>query len=348
MNSSTSSRALPRTQAFTRSFVLRALNDGTQHSEAEVLAQVQRRWPDANHARILAANEVGGMPYEATTSPGKQFLSAVREATVLGQLALFELPFRTSVPALVTSAEAEIVGPGKAIRVSSAGVENVNLVGRKAATIVVTSKELLRAGTLAERGLQQTLTLAATKAIDSEFFADGIGAVAAVATGASDAATAAEQIDALIAALLSGVDSAENCAVVAHPKTIALLASLREFGDGFFPEVKQGRIRTLPLLPSAGIATDVIAAVDGARLATAFGTAEIVNSGAATLELSAAPTGDAGVDDGTPSGATQAHVSLFQNDLVALKVVAEFDFQRIGSGGFQYLSGFNPSATTSA
>lgn len=339
-----SKRPLPRTSAFARVALLRLSHGRELHqmSVRDIESQIRHRWPTTEHARVLAEAVAGSDTGAIGTSPAGLFVEAVRQVSIVGALAVHEVPLRVSIPALVTAANATVVGAGKSIPCSSATFGLVGLTGRKAATVVVVSKELLKTP-FADRNLQSTLFASMVKATDAEFISTNVAAGAPVASGANDVIDATWQLGALIDAVAAGAEATDRIAVVMHPRQALRLSLLTtDVGQPVFPEIQDRRIRTVPLIQSSGCPVDVVAAVDGYRAAAAWGTAELVPSDAALIEMSDAPTGDIGQDDGTPAAATVTRVSMFMTDTVAMKCVLHFDFKMLGSGGFKYLANFNP------
>jgi hypothetical protein len=258
-----------------------------------------------------------------------QFAEAAVQHAALGRIgAVSGLPLETNLTGITSGISAAITAQGGAIRVSGAAFSTPTKLARlKAAAIAVFSRELLESSA-AERVVSGDMLRAAAYALDERAFSTSTGGllsgVAAINSGSATPDGIAQDLDELLRSL-TGAD----------PATVALVMNPME--GTAFPQLgaRGGSIAGMPVMTSSGVAATVIVAVDGHQVALGAEPVELEASTSGAIEMSATPTGDI-----NPATAAQL-VSLFQADLVGLRIVAPAGWLMRRSNAIGFISGLN-------
>jgi hypothetical protein len=236
------------------------------------------------------------------------------------------VPLRTRVVVLTTAPVAEAVSELAAKSVSSGSFASAQLEAQKVAEFLVISNELAKTAAPSSISmLGNELRRACGIAVDAKFLAlmaATPGITSAASTGVTSVTVLAD-LTARLNALTIGADS--RLWFITSPKLFKTLSLLQGTG-GFF--VQDGKIGPISLAPSDALTTTAFL-VDARGIAAELDAVRLDSSGSASLQLDSDPT----------SGSYQL-VSLFSNNLTALKCEIEFGALALRSTSVTMLTGY--------
>ncbi|MBX3664974.1 MAG: phage major capsid protein [Burkholderiales bacterium] len=310
------------------------------HAYAE--SQNWRNTPDVAKALKAAVTAVSTEEGAALLRDvGFDFAEFLRPQTIVGRLTgLRRVPFNVKMLAQVGGTSANWVGEASPKPVTAASFDTDALPLAKVAAIAVITEELARSSApSAESVLSRDLGAAGAQALDRAFIDpanSGVSGVkpAAVTHGApqfpSTGATA-DAIDDDLAALIQTLTDAGSdltfAAWIMRPQTAVYLSRLRSGGALAYPgiTVKGGTLLGLPVIVSGNVPTSdesgnasSITLVDAAQVAIADdGDSALSVAAHASLQM-----------DSDPETGAQQLVSLWQRNLIALRVERAVNWKR--------------------
>jgi hypothetical protein len=268
------------------------------------------------------------------TDPGaREVFTAIRERSIIGRL-----PGMRRVPPNVhlvqqtgsaTASWAKETFPKAVSKLTYATVPTLKVL-KLQATVVATRELLMLSTPAAEALFRDDLLSVVTAAQDSAFIdpansgttdtkpasiTNGVTAIATTGTADGDVA-------ALFAAFAGDFETAF---LIANGKTGAALTSTNRPNAG----ARGGEVQGVPLICSRNCPDDILVLVDAAGLAYFEEGAGMDRSEHSTIELDSAPVGTAAA----------VPVSLWQANLVALRVELFTNWARIRTGCVSYVSG---------
>jgi HK97 family phage major capsid protein len=280
----------------------------------------------------IGSSATWGGQLVTTPTMGSEFAAAVRAQSVLGRLsAARKLPFNTRIARTLTPPTATWVSAGAPIPVSEAVLDAVSLGNSKVASIVVISQELSRAADpSAEQTLQADLIDQVAAFTDVAFLSPAYAAVAnknpasitntltPIASTGVTALAISNDLRSAVNAILTNGGVLVAPVWIMHPRVAFALSLLRDAQNNTaFPEIAlRNTIGSAPILtstsiPSSASGGSIIVLLDAAELLLADGNdIEVDSSPATSLQM-----------DSAPSAGAQNLVSLWQNDLVALRLI---------------------------
>ena len=233
---------------------------------------------------------------------------------------------RTRVVVLTTAPVAEAVSELAAKSVNSGSFASAQLEAQKVAEFVVISDELAKSAAPSSISmLGNELRRACGIAVDTKFLAlmaATSGITSAASTGVTSVTVLAD-LTARLTALTIGADS--RLWFITSPKLFKTLSLLQGTG-GFF--VQDGKIGPIQLAPSDALSTTAFL-IDAKGIAAELDTVRLDSTGNASLQMDSDPT----------SGSYQL-VSLFQNNLTALRCEIEFGALALRSTSVTMLTGY--------
>jgi HK97 family phage major capsid protein/HK97 family phage prohead protease len=318
-----------------------AVSKGNKYEAAEY---AKRMWGDASSEIVGGLRE--GMMTRAAVAPGttvqatfaaplvatnyvNEFLEMLRPMTLLGRIpGLRQVPFNVSMPAQTAGGTYKWVGQGKLKPVTNAQYASVTLTYAKASGIIVLTEELVRQSTpSAEAAVRDELARGIMQFLDTQFVDSTVAAVATVnpasitngvagtAASAATGAAARTDIAARVAALAAlGYPVNELVILMSESIAFSLGLALNAVGSPLFPGLTAagGNLLGIPVVTSQSVGAQVIVAHAPSILMADEGGVEIDISREASLSLDSAPT--------DPADATAVYTSLWQANLVALRV----------------------------
>lgn len=282
------------------------------------------------------------------------FVEYLYSKTVFDQVGFRDVPGNVTIKGQDGTATGYFIGQHKAIKLSAQDYSAVTLGKLKAAAMCAASNEILdNSHPSAYRLLLDSIVEAIAQAVDTLAWSntaasDGV-APAGLLNGVSGTASAGGSLADLyadIGTLLTPFITAKNTTGLkfVSNKTVAtqiglLLHALT--GLPVFPDISEdgGTLHKKPYLTGDNVTAEQLLLVKPSEVWKIGDSGVKVSvSTDATIEMSSAPTG---AGDATPAAQTQAMVSMFQNEMTALKVVRDINWAKRRSHAVQLITGAN-------
>jgi HK97 family phage major capsid protein len=321
-------------------FVVRNYGDGSR----EHIALQEMLQKAAVSAATAGDMQVGYVAPEFFTTATKGAI--VRKLIALGAR---EVPFLRRLIKPSSGVTAFWVGQAKPKPISKFALEGESLSALKVVGIYVQTTEAFRfADDLTEAAAQADGERATTELLDQSIIDPANTGIADVSpasllngvTPITSTGSPQEDLTAL-ADVFTGDWS--TAGYIMHPSTALRLALARDAGGGYlFGDIgpKGGALHGVPVITSRAVPIDtsgsIIALVDASAVSIALESMTMLRSQSAAIEMESGPT--------DPPTASTVLISLFQSDLIALKVevLANWSLQRDGAAA--YVQGVNYSA----
>lgn len=287
----------------------------------------------------------------------EEFINYLRPLTIIGRIAaLRRVPFNIKIGRQTGGASVNWVGQAAPKPLTSAAFDSVTLDLAKIAGIIVLSDELVKiSNPNAETLVRDDLAEAVVQFMDSQFVDPTKAAVAGVspasitngvtavpATGVTGAALRAD-LKTLMAAFLAANMQIGAGVVFIMTQQTALSISLmtNSLGNKEFPDMSMngGTLLGIPVITSenipatGGSPTDgypIILASAGDILLADDGQVTIDASREASLQMETAPD--------SPATASTIFVSMFQQNMIAIRAERYINWAKRRSGAVQYIS----------
>jgi HK97 family phage major capsid protein len=268
------------------------------------------------------------------------FLAYVRAASVLSKLATTPVPFNSSLPAPTSGGSYAWVGEGKVKPVTSFSFGTVIVGIAKVPAVITVTDELMRLsmpGT--EAYLRNTLATGISEFVDRQFLDPSVapvggqnpgsitnGLTAQAPSGTTGAALRSD-VDKLLGTFWAAKQNARTSVLIMAPEYVSMLAGAAN--SQTLTTNEGGTYSGTPVLPSASAGTAIIA-VDASAILVASGGITMDGSKNALLQMDSAPT--------DPPTAATVPISLWQENLVALRAEFWVNWQRGRSAAVKYIS----------
>ncbi|WP_202444516.1 phage major capsid protein [Schauerella aestuarii] len=311
----------------------------------------QYNFEDVTKAAVAVGTTSGttwAAPLVQYNQMASEFIDFLRPQTIVGRIPnLRQVPFNISMPRQTSGGAAYWVGEGQAKPLTSLAFDQVTLRWTKLATIAVISDELARfSQPSAETILRDQLAAAVIQQMDADFVnpanagtanvkpASITNGVTAVPSSGSGEASVNADIQAVFAPFIAA-NLAPTNAVWIMSATNALGLSLMKnaLGQRSFPDVNMagGTFWGMPVIVSEAVGNIVILANAQDILLADDGQVSIDASREASLQMDSAPD--------SPPTATTVMVSLWQNNLLAIRAERYVNWLKARPAAVQYLSG---------
>jgi HK97 family phage major capsid protein/HK97 family phage prohead protease len=318
-------------------------------------AEYAKRWNDSTPevALFLKAAVAAGTTQDATwakplTTAGntiiEEFLTLLRPATILGQIAGFSrVPFNVPVPTSTAGGTYNWVGEGKPKPVTKLAFSSTTLPTAKAAGIIVLTEELVRlSNPSAEAVVRREMINGIAAFVNAQFVDPAVAEVANVhpasITNAVTPVTAtANPLQDIVSLLtkFTAVNMPLGGVTIILSTTNALVLSLitNAGGERRFPALSTtgGSIVGLPVIVSDVVGTNIVAVKPVYVLYADDGGVTVDVSREASLQMADNPM--------DPADATTVYTSLWQNNLVGLRAEWFVSWKKGHAQAAQYISG---------
>ena len=321
---------------------------GNKHEAAEYA----KRWDDSTPevALSLKAAIAPGTTTDATWAGPlvnqtmiNDFLELLRPATILGKIpGLRNVPFNCKIPMQTAGGTYGWVGEAKPKPLTKLAFASDSLGVTKVAGIIVLTEELVRfSNPSAEALVRADMVAGIARFLDSQFIDPAVAAVAginpaSITNGAPTVAATANPLADLMTLInffAANNVPVDGVTIIMSPKN-ALALSFQTNSDGSpqFPGVglNGGSYRGLNIVTSNTAGTNVVALQPGLILYADDGGVSIDASREASLQMDSAPM--------SPADATTVYVSLFQNNMVALRAERFVNWKRASAFAVTYLT----------
>lgn len=342
--------------AFTRYVIAQCRAKGNLMQAAEIAKQ----WTDTPEVeQVLKAAVAAGtttdatwaaplVPYQNMTS---DFIELLRPATLVGRMNLRNVPFNVRIPGQTQGSTVAWVGETAPKPVSALGFEDITLRFNKLAGIVVISDELARLSTPSAEGIiRGDLVAQIAQFTDDSFINPAYAAVsdvrpASVTNGAPNIPASGTDADALrtdVRALYAqfiqaNMSTAGAIWVMTSTQAMAIGMMLNPLGQPEFPGIgaEGGTLLGLPVLVSEVVPSD-----SNGSIIVLLKQSEILlaDEGGVTIDVSR----EASLQmDSAPATGAQQLVSLFQNNLLAIRAERMITWRKRRAQAVAYISGAN-------
>ncbi|WP_222946529.1 phage major capsid protein [Caballeronia sp. EK] len=349
--------------AFTRYAIALARSHGNLMQAVEIA----RGWHDSTpqvETVLRAAVAAGTTTDPAWAAPlvdyqnmTGEFIELLRPETIMGQITGFRrVPFNTKMPAQTSGSSAQWVGEGQPKPVSKLGFATVSLGFSKAAGIVVLTDELVRfSNPSAEAIVQRDLVETIAQFLDIQFIDPSIAAVANVHPASitnsapnipASGPTADDlrlDVGTLFAMFVQANMSIRGAYWIMDPVMALSIGMLSNaLGQAEFPGINMngGVFFGLPVVVSANVPhhASTGASDPATTMLVLVLPSEILMADDGGVTLDASREASLQMDDAPATPATQL-VSMWQNNLVALRAERFINWQRRRAQAVAYISG---------
>jgi Phage capsid family len=307
------------------------LSNIIRHSSTHEISRHELRIKATQNPQSLAADTA--LAQYGTVSNG--FISSLVNAGAFdGMLgSMTPLPLRlATVGAITTSVTAYQIFESTVKRVGQLAFSNQNFDPLKVVSMLVLSKELVYAapaGTL--QLIERELRKAVAKATDEVFLSTIGSGVSPITSAGSTGESLRADISNMLSQLTLGSDSrlflvtnSTNC------KRMAMLSD--QHGVSAFPDLTPmgGEIQGIPVLLSDAVGVGLLYLIDASSIGANGGEMVFTEADQVSIHLDDAPT--------SPPTASSTYVSLWQMNLLALRVERQLIIERLRSNSVAAVS----------
>jgi ATP-dependent Clp endopeptidase proteolytic subunit ClpP/HK97 family phage major capsid protein len=296
------------------------------------------------------ASELADYTYMAS-----EFIEFLRPQTIMGKMTgLRRVPFNIRMPLQDAGSSVNWVGEGNPKPVSKIHFDTTTLRFAKAAGIVVITDELVRFSNPSAEALVRTdMANAIRQFLDEQFVSPTVAAVAnvnpaSITNGAANSAASGTTADDLrndiataLQALIAANIDPSGLSIVMRPTLAVQIMMMRNLlGQKEFPDIRPdgGMLEGYPVVVSNSCASGVMVFVKESEILLA-------DDGGISVDASREAT--ITMDDGVSPQVT-TNVSLFQSNMVALRVERIINWLRRRTAAVYYLTSANYGAGSPA
>lgn len=346
----------PKGSAFTRTAMVLAKSNGNL-AVAKMLAEEHYK-DDAVVNGIIksavsagstqVAEWAGNLIYPETYAG--DFVELLYPQTVLGRLSLRKVPFNVRIAGQTGGTSVGWVGEAKPVPVTSAKFNAIFLTWAKVYAIAAFSDELIRFSNPAAEALVQTDLLKATaKGLDMTFLGNAkavpnvspagmLDGVAGIKASGIEALHLIADIQSLLApAIAANYDLSGARLIMSPARAMAIGAMRNALGAKFFPDINKdgGTLENIPVLTSNNCPGDqiILLVPDEIYLSEDAGPQIDISKEASIIM------------DSDPANATSAPVSMFQNNMVAVRIGQFINWQKRRNLAANVITGANYGST---
>lgn len=340
----------PKGSSFTRTAMILAKSNGnlalakemaeTHYKDDAVVNGIVKAAVSAGSTQVAAW--AGNLVYPAEY--GGDFVELLYPQTVLGRLSLKKVPFNVRISGMTGGTSVGWVGEATPAPVTSAAFNAVFLTWSKVYALSVLSQEIIRFSNPAVEALVQADLLKATaEGLDNTFLgaaaavanispAGLMNAVTAIAATGSDYESLRKDIQALLAPVIAANYNLQSAVLTMSPaRALAIGSMLTPLGVLAFPNLTMdgGYLMGIKVITSNN--------VSGSQI-------NLIIQDEIFLSEDAGPQIDVSTEasiimDGAPGSASSTPVSMFQNNLVALRIGQFINWQKRRALAAAFISG---------
>lgn len=321
----------PKGSAFTRTAMVLAKSKGNL-AVAQSLAEAHYKDDAVVNGIVKAAVSAGSTQVAQWAGNliypeqyAGDFVELLYPQTVLGRLPLRKVPFNVRISTQNAGTSVGWVGEAQPAPVTSAGFDKIFLTWAKAYGISVMSDELIRfSNPAAEALVQADLVKAMAKGLDLSFLSGAaavpnvspaglLNGVTGVAATGTDALSLIKDIQTLIGPFIAANLDLSGAKLLMSPARALAIASMRNaLGNKYFPDMSAqgGTLENFPVLTSNNIpGSEIIFVIPDEVYLSEDAGPQIDISTEASIIM-----------DSAPGQATSTPVSMFQNNMVAIRI----------------------------
>jgi HK97 family phage major capsid protein len=335
---------LPKGANFVRYAMAVGAGKGSLHSALEI---AKHRWEKTSPevVQVLKAAVAAGTttdsdwaaPLVVYQNMASEFIEMLRPATIIGKITGFHrVPFNVSMPRQNTGSTVNWVGQAVAKPVGELSFDSVSLGIAKAAGIVVLAEELVRSSSpSAEEAVRRDLTAAIATFLDAQFINPEVAAVTNVSpasvtfgstvvdsTGTTLAAFMTDMRTALAIFTANSLGLGGITIVMTETQAVALSMILNSFGQPQFPNITStgGTLFGFPVVTSENIPAEGGSPAGKRIVLLKAGEILLADDGGVVIDSSREASVQMNTTPDNPATASTVLISLWQNNLVGVKV----------------------------
>lgn len=321
----------PKGSAFTRTAMVLAKSKGNL-AVAQALAEAHYKDDAVVNGIVKAAVSAGSTQVAQWAGNliypeqyAGDFVELLYPQTVLGRLPLRKVPFNIRISTQNAGTSVGWVGEAQPAPVTSAGFDKIFLTWAKAYGIAVMSDELIRfSNPAAEALVQADLLKAMAKGLDLSFLSGAaavanvspaglLNGVTGVTASGTDALSLIKDIQTLIGPFIAANLDLSGAKLLMSPARALAIASMRNaLGAKYFPDMSAqgGTLENFPVLTSNNIpGSEIIFVIPDEVYLSEDAGPQIDISTEASIIM-----------DSVPGTAVSTPVSMFQNNMVAIRI----------------------------
>jgi hypothetical protein len=339
-----------RANDFVRAIALQAKFAGDPNAHHLALRNFAVHYPRSLNASLFEKAAVASATtldatWAAPLSPVRPladaFVSLLRPRTLLGRIpGLREVPPNVSVSVQTTGGSYGWIGQGAPAPVTKSDFATVTLPASKVGGIVVVSQELAELSTpAAVNVMREEMIAGCAQFLDTQFVDPAVAAVAnvspaAVTNGASSTASAGTSqanantdMQVLVTQFYAANPDAENAVILMSPaNAVAIARATNQQTLG----ARGGSIWGIPVLVSASVGARLIMLDASQILVADDGGLNVDISVNASVQMDSQPT--------DPTVAATVLISLFQLNMVGLRIARFVSWKRVRTGAVYFIS----------
>ena len=281
-------------------------------------------------------------PLSVTKPLADAFLELLRPALLIGKIpGLRRVPFNVAIAAQTAGSVFGWLGEGAATAASEADFATVTMGRTKVAGLIVISRELAQLSSPSAIAVMTADLIAGCKQfLDGQFIDPAVAAIAnttpaSITNGAGNSASAgatsanaATDFQTLVSAFVASNPSVEDLVILSTPaNAIALSRALDQPTLG----LKGGTAFGVPIVTSNSVGARLVALDASQVLIADDNEFEVAVSNSASVQMDGAPS--------EPTASSTILLSLFQRNLVGLRLTKFINWQRAATTAVRYISG---------
>jgi HK97 family phage major capsid protein/HK97 family phage prohead protease len=338
-----------------------AKQSGYSQSPADV---AKAMWPDSPEVEMVLRAPVApgttvdttwAAPLAVSQNMASEFVDLLVPATIVGRIpGLRRVPFNITIPRETTGASVGWVGEAAPKPVSSMAFDSISLRFTKIAGIVPITQELMRFSNPAAEGLIRDSLIRAVAYLTDRDFLDPSKAVAtnvspaSVTNGVTPVTATGTNADALRADLKTLITTfaAANVnlnglvLVMTSQQAIAISMMVNTLGQAVWPDLgpQGGTLAGIPVITSENIVATGGSPLDGG-LIVAINAPDVLlaDDGQVTIDVSTEASLQMESAPDSPATASTTFVSMFQQNMVAIRAERFIHWLKRRSGAVQFI-----------
>lgn len=333
-----------------------------QHSPADI---AKAMFPDTPEVEMVLRAPVApgttvdstfAAPLVVSQNMASEFVDLLIPATIIGRIpGLRRVPFNITIPRETTGASVGWVGEAAPKPVSAMAFDSISLTHTKVAGIVPISQELMRFSSPSAEGLiRDSLIRAVAYLTDRDFLDPTKAAVtrvnpASITNGVTPVASTGTTADALRADLknlittfaAANVNLSGLVLVMTSQQAIAISMMVNTLGQYVWPDMgpNGGTLAGIPVITSENMVATGSSPTDGGMI-VAINAPDILlaDDGQVSIDISTEASLQMETAPDSPATASTTFVSMFQQNLVAIRAERFIHWLKRRSGAVQYIS----------
>lgn len=342
--------ALTRSQGNIMMAQQQAMNNDQWKAETPEVAEVLKAAVNAG----TTTDPTWAGPLVVYQNMTAEFISYLRPLTIIGRIpGLRNVPFKIKIPRQTGAASVNWVGEGKVKPLTSMAFDTITMEFAKIAGIIPLTEELVRfSSPSAEALVREELANAIIQFMDSQFVdptkaANDVspasitnGVTPVTATGTNVAAFQADLRTLMSSFLANNINTAGLVWIMTQQQALALSLMQNALGQPVYPTVTMagGTLAGLPVVTSENLPATGGSPTDGGMIILAKASDILLaDDGQVTIDASREASLQMDSTPDSPATAATVMVSLWQNNMVAIKAERFINWAKARSTSVAYI-----------